>query len=79
MTNPLTLASHQCEEVFNLSQEEYHSEKDDDISSSELSEESRGEYKAESDDFDPNACPECPYCSVERHAILKAKQGLGLS
>ena len=85
--HPLT-PSHQCEEVFNLSQEEFLSEKDADKSDSDLSEESRGEYKTESDASDPaQTClfcnlyndNECPYCSAETQAKLKklkAKQEL---
>ena len=75
--HPLT-PSHQCEEVFNLSQEEFTSEKVADTSSSELSEEYRGDYKTESDASDlAQHCPfcklytECPYCSAETLAKLK--------
>ena len=64
------------------------SEKDADKSDSDLSEESRGEYKTESDASDPaQTClfcnlyndNECPYCSAETQAKLKklkAKQEL---
>ena len=83
--HPLT-PSHQCEEVFNLSQEEFLSEKDNDKNDSDLSEEYRCEYKTESDASDlAQHCPfcklytECPYCSAETQAKLKklkAKQKL---
>ena len=81
--HPLT-PSHQCEEVFNLSQEEFPSEEDAKKSSSDISEDYRGEYKTESDAQSCLFCnlyteSECPYCSAETQAKLKklkAKQKL---
>ena len=72
-----------CEEVFNLGQEEFSSERGADKRSSDISEDGRGEYKTESDASDlAEHCPfcklytdtECPYCSAERHAKVKSKQ-----
>ena len=59
--HPLT-PSHQCEEVFNLSQEEFHSEKDAGKSNSDIFEEYRGEYETESDYSD--LAQNCPFCKL---------------
>ena len=69
--HPLT-QKHQCEEIFNLSQEEFPSEEDAKKSSSDISEDYRGEYKTESDASDRNQscfynpesdpCGRCPAC-----------------
>lgn len=75
--HPLT-PTHQCEEVFNISQEDFHSETDVDKSSSELSFEARGEYKTECSASDlgnqvgENMCTcNCPLpiCCVCLHSI----------